>query len=458
MRWSRQAEKKFRAVQDMLSDGLGFITTKVPIVNDAKKQRIHAPIQTVVNLSDTSFSLLLNSNDTKDCYPEPPGTIAGCAHLSNQQFFDVTALVKSVSPLRPAGRSGSGNRVVFNVEIIDGSMSGDRARTMPLTVFTDQATTPGAGGPPTWVFLNGAAGAPQSVSVSRIKGAQDDDGKFSFTTTKNTIIVEGATTGKGRHLAAEAATLLGLTDTASFVVKKFDEWVARDFSTEVAAETMRALFKAIANTVITGVEVLDHAKETFWQLTWLAGANIRTNDGKRLWFPVTVRDSAGTLALCIQEAAALKLSGFDDADDFEAACVAGKVRFSQMALVKIIRHLKTATAEQDSAVQPPVQNTTSDIAMPAALRMLRKSPHYTLAAESIVPDIPETLEASFANVAAAATIFRPCSQALALAEASQPSTLQEAGAGGYRITTNNVKDLLREANDAPGAQLTSFCT
>ena len=47
---------------------------------------------------------------------------------------------------------------------------------------------------------------------------------------------------------------------------------------------------------------------------------------------------------------------------------------------------------------------------------------------------------------------------LALVEASEPSSLQEAGTGGYKITTNNFKDLLHDANDARGVQLISFCT
>ena len=47
---------------------------------------------------------------------------------------------------------------------------------------------------------------------------------------------------------------------------------------------------------------------------------------------------------------------------------------------------------------------------------------------------------------------------LALVEASKPSVLQEAGAGGYKITTSNVKDLLHDKNDDRGVQLTSFCT
>ena len=258
---------------------------------------------------------------------------------------------------------------------------------------------------------------------------------------------------------------------------------------------MCAIFKPIANTVTTGVDALDTRKETILQLKRVrveeppASSTIRTNDRKRLWFPVTVRDCTGTMTLYIQEQAALKLSGFDDADSFEAAFVAGKVWFPQMASVKIIRELKNATTAQQGAEQPPVQvdvrivdaacqnlaespteesarllpllnteNTTSDVVMPAALHMLRKSPHYTLAVENIVPDIPDSLKASFANVPPATTIFRPCSQVLALVEASQPSSLQQSGNGGYKITTDNVKDLLHDANDARGVQLTSFCT
>ena len=36
--------------------------------------------------------------------------------------------------------------------------------------------------------------------------------------------------------------------------------------------------------------------------------------------------------------------------------------------------------------------------------------------------------------------------------------LQDAGTGGFRIITSNVKDLLHEADDAQCVQLTSFCT
>ena len=125
---------------------------------------------------------------------------------------------------------------------------------------------------------------------------------------------------------------------------------------------MCALFGSFLSTVVTGVESLDKAEETFWQLNWVrveepsAGSNIRTGDGKRLWFPVTVRDCTGKLTLYIQESAILKLSRFADADAFEAAFHAGKVWFPQMASVKIIRRLKS-----NSAAQPASQKADSQV-------------------------------------------------------------------------------------------------
>jgi hypothetical protein len=81
--------------------------------------------------------------------------------------------------------------------------------------------------------------------------------------------------------------------------------------------------------------------------------------------------------------------------------------------------------------------------------MLRKSAHCTLAVESAVPTIPDSLQANFVGVPSAANVFRPCTQALALVESSQASTLAEAGVGGYKITTSGVKYLLNEDADTP---------
>ena len=110
--------------------------SKVAIVNDAKKQYIHTPIQTVVKVSDTIFTPLLSSKQYDKCHPEPSAMIADCSRLTTQQLFDVIALVKTISPTRSGG-SATG-RVVFDIEIIDGSMTNDQVRIMPLTVWTDR--------------------------------------------------------------------------------------------------------------------------------------------------------------------------------------------------------------------------------------------------------------------------------------------------------------------------------
>ena len=70
-----------------------------------------------------------------------------------------------------------------------------------------------------------------------------------------------------------------------------------------------------------------------------------TNDGKRLWFPVTVRDCTEKLTLYMQEAAAFKLSGIADAEQFEAAHIERKLLSPQIADVKIIRRLKCSASQ-----------------------------------------------------------------------------------------------------------------
>lgn len=87
-----------------------------------------------MNLRDTHFAPLLSSKDHDKCYPEPSATIADCSRLTTHQLFDVKAIVQTVSSHRPV----NDNSVACDVEIIDGSETADRVRTIPLTVFTQR--------------------------------------------------------------------------------------------------------------------------------------------------------------------------------------------------------------------------------------------------------------------------------------------------------------------------------
>ena len=83
-----------------------------------------------MNKADTKMSPVLSSQATA-CQPEPPATIADCSDLMSHPCFDVTALVKKVCMYRAV----KDIRVVFDVEIIDGSKCSVKVRTMPLSVF-----------------------------------------------------------------------------------------------------------------------------------------------------------------------------------------------------------------------------------------------------------------------------------------------------------------------------------
>ena len=502
MKWTKRSENIFNSLPNKFREGVAFRMTRVAFNDDTKKQYIHTSIQTSIKLHETTFAPLLNSKEYDSCGPEPVATIAECAGLTTQQFFDVVALVKSVSAVRSGRQEHDPGRVVFDIEIMDGSKIDDQVRTMPLTVWADRPSPSSTDEPERWVFLKEALTKQEPVAFFRIKGAQDGDGKYSFTTTKNTTICTAAETTKGRSLTEDATNLLALQETVSFPAKEFEQGIARDFSKEPGTETMCALLASISTVPQTGVEALDKGKDTVWQLNWVRveepplGSTIRTNDGKRLWFPVTVRDCTGTLTVYIQESAALALSRCADADKFVSDFEAGKMWFPQVASVKILRALKSSSAAQpagqqnasevhglvdqvdvrivEAAAQDLQESPTeesarlllllnanmnsTDIVMPAALYMLRKSVPYTLAVESAVPPIPDNWEASLRDVPAAAAVIRPCSQVLALVASSEPSDLQPAGDGGFKIITSNVKDLLDDSPESPGVQLTSYCS
>ena len=76
---------------------------------------------------------------------------------------------------------------------------------------------------------------------------------------------------------------------------------------------------------------------------------------------------------------------------------------------------------------------------------------------SDVTSISESLKDSSADVPSATAHFCPRTQVLALVVASDASRLQQAGAGGYQITTSHVEDLLHDGSKDAGVQLTSSC-
>ena len=96
--------------------------------------------------------------------------------------------------------------------------------------------------------------------------------------------------------------------------------------------------------------------ETIWQLNWAVatepsrGQDIKTNDGNRIWFPITLRDQSGTIVLYITEPAAVKLANVVDAVEFEQFHAENRLRFPFWASVKVWRRPNKPSAVQSGLV------------------------------------------------------------------------------------------------------------
>ena len=144
----------------------------------------------------------------------------------------------------------------------------------------------------------------------------------------------------------------------------------------------------------TGVDAIDNSDEMLWQLDFArleeptAGSTVRTNDGKRLWFPVTVRDCTAKLTMYIQENAALKLSGMADADQSENVLRMRNCNSTSAEHPADQHERQVDVRNVDAAAQTlgdaPTEDSarllsffnvgisSTDIVLPAALHMLRK--------------------------------------------------------------------------------------
>ena len=146
---------------------------------------------------------------------------------------------------------------------------------------------------------------------------------------------------------------LQIGDTTAFELQEAKE--QRDWSMKPFSETACKLLATFARTS-TGVPDLDE-NETFWQLSFVEVTEpsqeqkVKSNDGTRLWFPVTLRDHSGTITLYITEQAALKIANVVDFSEFEQLLSENQLRFPFLASVKVWRRPSKLRAEQPDSTQ-----------------------------------------------------------------------------------------------------------
>jgi len=499
---------KYEQALSKFKHGARFIMSQVGFVDDAKAAYVSCPLKHVVDLSNTTMDICMGGADSA-VQPAPEATIAASSSLGTNQFFDVTALIQEVQETR----QHPNNRSSFVVRIHDGSLDNDtqKVKAMPLRVFFDttrpntrsQSAEYPVSAESFKAFVEEHLQSKTAVSFFCISGAQDDNGRFSFRTTKNTILVKGVG-AKAEQLSSDAALHgLQIEDTVAFELQAARG--QRDWSTEPGTETRCKLLATFARNA-TGVPELDE-HETIWQLNSVEitepsqRQKARSNDGSRLWFPITLRDHSGTIVLYITEQAALKLANVVDAAEFEQLLSENQLRFPFWSSVKVWRRpskprdahpgLKgmcdsqpdssqsqqekddfdcfivdaseqnmTESPSLHSAMLLPLLTASADSVLPAKLEMIRKSDHYAMAVQYITQVMPPELSNKASEGVVGVPMLRPCTRVVALVLSTKRSKPSAAGEGGHKLVTDNVTDFLPAGSgDAQKHySLTSFCS
>ena len=497
---------KYEQTKRAIGQGKRFVISDVCFVKDAKLAYVSCPLKVVVDLSSTKMDTCVDTPSSV-VQPAPTATIAGSAALAGNQFFDVTALIQEVQDIR----EHANNRSSFIVKIYDGSIDPDtnKVKVMPLRLYFDTARaeistgTNSAGQPVSAEAMKTLAEQylqnKTPVSFFCISGAQDD-GKFSFRSTKHTFITEAVGSKAEKMKASKELHNLSAADTVAFELQTAT--ATRDWSLERGKETRCGLLSTFAR-IATGVPALDEG-ETIWQCNWVrinepSPSQKIKNQFDHLWLDLTCRDDEGIIVLYITEKAVVKLTNVVDAAEFEQLHAEGRLRIPFFASIKILRRPSNRSAVQPgglgtNATQPkqndnafdcyivdaaeqnmeeipsaasirllPHLSDSADRVLPAMLHMIQKSEHYTMAVQYLTQKVPPELSKAVSKSSVGVTMLRPCSRAVALVLSTQRSKVSPAGAGGHKLVTKDVVDLLYAGSAAqPDAhqkfELTSFCT
>ena len=490
-------EAKYEQTKKAMEHGKCFVMSKVGFVDNVKLAYVSCPLKVVVDLSSTTMDACVETPSSV-VQPAPTATIAGSACLAGNQFFDVTALIQEVQDIK----EHANNRSSFVVKIYDGSTDPDteKVKVMPLRIYFDTSSdtaTNSAGQPVSGKEMKTLAEqhlqSKTAISFFCISGAQDETGKFCFRSTKHTFITAAAGAKAERIKDATELHNLSAADTVAFELQT--STAARDWSLEPGKETRLGLLSTFA-TRATGLAALDHS-ETIWQCNWVrinepsTGQKIKNQFGN-LWLELFCRDDAAGIGLYITEKAVVKLTNVVDAAEFEQMHAEGRLRLPFFSSIKMLRRPSKPSAAQpgfsetiekafdcyivDAAEQDmqeipstisikllPMLGHSADNVLPAMLVMIRKSEHYTMAVQYISQQVPPELSQVASRTRPGVTMLRPCGRAIALVLSTKRSKPLPAGAGGYKLVTDDVTDLLHADSAAqPDAlkkyEITSFCT
>ena len=126
-------EKSCQAALKKFIEGVVFIMKQFAFHKQNKFSYLSDPKREVVDLALTTAEAVVGLCKPSATQPCPSGTVCEKLRLKQDQRFDLTALIKTISPVREAGSE----RQCFDLELIDGSPNEakDKTQVMKITVF-----------------------------------------------------------------------------------------------------------------------------------------------------------------------------------------------------------------------------------------------------------------------------------------------------------------------------------
>jgi hypothetical protein len=462
----------YHAAKAALADG-AYLMSNVVFEKDTSTKWLGGTKKVVVDLLLTKLDKI--DKDVSAVQPAPTTKISGCKALGSQQCFDLTALISSVSPHRPAAAGSK----VFDVLLRDASLSlQDKPMTLPLTVYTAEDNVQSQHDK-----FERFLATKQPVTITQIAG-QQKEGKYEFKTTNGWTIFASSSV-KAISLTASADAVLEATEVDSFeLIKKLTE---KDWSTIDARESNCYLLKQFLSRH-TSLNSMDN-EETVWQVNWAtvvapaAVQSITTNDGSRIWFETVFRDLTGWLSIWVTEKAALMLADLTDPAEFRQTHTDGHLWFASYVSVKIVRRptedadhpfkFMVVDASIQSFDQPPTSESCrllplldasaemNEACLPVTLNMVYKSEHYPMLIHYSTQPLPAGFE-DIVDAFATVKFTRPAANIVALIVANNKGASKTIETDGGFMLTTTVSDYpvsaTGNAEQPARYNIRSYCT
>ena len=126
-------ENNYQAALKKFIEGPVFIMKQFAFVKQSKPSYLSPPKRDVVDLAFTIAEAVVGLGQPCAVQPCPSRTVCEKLRLKHEQGFDLTALIKTISPVREAGSE----RQCFDLEFIDGSTNeANEDHAFPIEAIT----------------------------------------------------------------------------------------------------------------------------------------------------------------------------------------------------------------------------------------------------------------------------------------------------------------------------------